>query len=545
MEMYKIAEHIVAMFETLLEAEFEIYKYVKEKNKSKIIRMYQDSKLVLESIKTFSKQSDEKVYQELWVNCEDILYSFDNCLRRFSIDATLNKIEYELIPLTKLAMVRFYFFAIVSLDPVHKENFYEYEMMDLLKNSYIEESIESGNYKYDISITVVAYNKLNYTKMCVESLLKYLPSNLNCELILYNHGCDDGTKEYFESICPTKQIDIKINGKIHCASLIIEGKYYMGISNDIIITKNSIKNLYDYMEANPEVAWAVPSTSNISNLQSIPADYSSLDELDSFAEKNNKENLYRQEQRVRLCNPIDIKRTSVYYQNIRYLALSMISEESLLFPDDRQSLLLRRSGYKMSLVKNAYCHHFGSVTLKDEIDNSEYYNKGRKWFASIYGVDPWGAGFCYDPALFQTLKCTGEGSVHVMGINCGLGSNSLKIKEDIKENSSNSNVILHNYTNDVCFLEDLKGVSDKAEYFHSTNDLLNNVNVSYDYILIDQPLVNYEEDWEIVENLQDKLKTSGTFLINIISPSNNLHSKIMKHKDAKRVGNWFYWRNNK
>jgi GT2 family glycosyltransferase len=544
MEKYKIAEHIVAMFETLLEAEFEIYKYVKEKNKSKIIKMYQDSKLVLESIKTFSKQSDEKVYQELWVNCEDILYSFDNCLKRFSIDVTLHKIEYELIPLTRLAMVRFYFFAIVSLDPIQKENFYESEMMDLLKNPYLEESIESGDYKYDISITVVAYNKLKYTKMCVESLLKNLPPHLNCELILYNHGCDDGTKEYFESICPTKQIDIKVNGKIHCASLIIEGKYYMGISNDIIITKNSIKNLFDYMEANPEVAWAVPSTSNISNLQSIPAEYSSLDELDSFAEKNNMESLYRQEQRVRLCNPIDIKRTSVYYQNIRYLALSMIAEESLLFPDDRQSLLLRRSGYKMSLVKNAYCHHFGSVTLKDEIDNSEYYNKGRKWFASVYGVDPWGVGFCYDPELFQTLECTGEGSVFIMGINCGLGSNSLKIKEDIKENSFNLNVILHNYTNDICFLKDLKGVSDKAEYIHSINDLLNNVNILYDYILIDQPLINYEEEWEIIENLQNKLKNSGTFIINIISPSDILHNKIMKHKDVKRVGNWFYWKNN-
>ncbi len=543
MEKHELTEHIVEMFETLLEAEFEIYKYVKEKNKSKITKMFQDCKLVLESIKGFCKQSDEKVYQELWIGCEDILYSFDNCLKRFSMDATLHRIEYELIPLTRLAMVRFYFFAIVSLDPVRKQNFYESEMMDLLKNPYLEESIKSGKYKYDISIAVVAYNKLNYTKMCVESLLKNIPPNLNCELILYNHGCDDGTKEYFESICPTKQIDIKINGKIHIGSLIIEGKYYIGISNDIVITKNAIKNLYDYMEANPQVAWAVPSTSNISNLQSIPAEYSNLEELDVFVEKNNRENPFRQEQRVRLCNPIDIKRTSVYYRDIRYLALSMIAEETLFFPDDRQSLLLRRSGHKMALIKNAYCHHFGSVTLKDEIDNSDYYNKGRKWFASVYGVDPWGVGFCYDPGLFQVLKCTGEGPVFVMGINCGLGGNSLKIKEDIKENSSNLNVILHNFTNDVCFLEDLQGVSDKAEYFDSVNDLLSANDILYDFAIIEQPLVNYEEDWEIIESLHSKLKSSGIIVIKIINPSHNLLSKIMKYKDANRVGDWFYWRN--
>ena len=462
MKKNEMAKHIVEMFETLLEAEFEIYKYVSQKNKPKIIKMYQDCKLVLETIKGFCKQSDEKIYQELWVCCEDILYSFDNCLKRFSIDATLHRMEYELIPLTRLAMVRFYFFEIVSLDTVRKQNFYESEMMDLLKNPYLDEYIESGTYKYDVSITVVAYNKLKYTKMCVESLLKNLPSNLNCELILYNHGSDDGTKEYFETICPTKQVDIKINGKIHIGNLIIEGKYYIGISNDIIITKNAIKNLYDFMEANPQVAWAVPSTSNISNLQSIPAEYTNLEELDVFVEKNNIENPFRQEQRVRLCNPIDIKRTSVYYRDIRYLALSMIAEDSLFFPDDRQSLLLRRSGHKMALIKNAYCHHFGSVTLKDEIDNSDYYKKGRKWFASVYGVDPWGVGFCYDPNLFQVLKCTGEGPVFVMGINCGFGGNSLKIKEDIKENSCNFNVTLHNFTNDICFLEYLKGVSDKA-----------------------------------------------------------------------------------
>ncbi len=124
--------------------------------------------------------------------------------------------------------------------------YYENEMIPLGINMYIENSIENDNYKYEVSIIVVGYNKLEYTKLCIESLLRYLPVDLNYELILVNHGSSDGTKEYFESLSPTKQLDFKYNGGAgYIATRVVEGKYTIGISNDVLITENSIQNMLE------------------------------------------------------------------------------------------------------------------------------------------------------------------------------------------------------------------------------------------------------------------------------------------------------------
>ena len=113
---------------------------------------------------------------------------------------------------------------------------------------------------------VLGYNKLEYTKLCVENLLKYIPDNINYELILINHGSTDNTKMYFEQIAPTKQLDILKNGGSPTASIrIVEGKYTMSISNDVIVTKNAIENMIRCIESDDNIAWVVPSTPNMCN----------------------------------------------------------------------------------------------------------------------------------------------------------------------------------------------------------------------------------------------------------------------------------------
>ena len=85
-------------------------------------------------------------------------------------------------------------------------------MPDLSKNWYLEEAAQTGKYKYDVSVLILAYNHLDYTRRCVESFLQTVPPDLNYELILVNHGSSDGTKEYFEKIGPHKQLNIAVNG---------------------------------------------------------------------------------------------------------------------------------------------------------------------------------------------------------------------------------------------------------------------------------------------------------------------------------------------
>jgi len=383
----------------------------------------------------------------------------------------LRKIEFELLPLLQQAYGMYYFFQYLADHPEHLPEYYAREKNLLFSNGYIDEAVERGEFKYEVSIYVLAYNKLDYTKMCVESLLRNLPEGLNYELILANHGSSDGTKEYFESIHPDKQLDVAVNGGgVGAVGRIYEGEFLIAISNDIVVMPHVIENLLACVRSNPKIAWAVPTTPNISNFQTISASYSSLEELVEFAQKNNCQDPFRWEQRVRLCNPIHIMRASVFHASqgpcISGMFHTFNSRHANSFPDDKTSLLLRRNGYRMMLVKDAYCHHFGSVTLKNEIQQQseqKYYTEGRIEFQKTFGVDPWGPGFCYDSVFMDRVVEDEQGHVEVLGINCGLGSNALKIKEQIKEYCHNTDCRLFFFMDDSRYTADLRGIGDQVE----------------------------------------------------------------------------------
>ncbi len=446
--------------------------------------------------------------------------------RYYPFDRTrcLQKIEFELLPLLQEAYQSGYFFCYVAEHPEHLAEYYASEKSLLGGNPYIDEAIETGHYKYDLSIYVLAYNKLAYTRQCVESLLANIPAGLRYELILLNHGSSDGTKEYFEGLHPHKQLDIAVNGGgVWAVNRIVEGEFTLEVSNDLIITPHAIENLMTCIRSDPKIAWAVPTTPNVSNFQTIPAAYGSSEELMEFAKKNNRSDPYRWEQRVRLCNPLCIRRSSVFCSSggicpeLWYHTAHPVHWNS--FPDDRMSLLLRRGGYKLMLVKDAYCHHFGSVTLKDEIqqqNEQKYYMEGRQEFLKAFDVDPWGPGFCFDSVFMNRIVGEQHGHVEILGINCGLGSNSLKIKEQLKEYCHNTDVNLCNITDDSKFLQDLRGVSDETYAVSTLRDLKETLQrKSYQYIVWEMPLLAKQKFKTLLEYCLSALTADGKMILKL------------------------------
>ncbi len=208
---------------------------------------------------------------------EASLKTIADSLRRIMLFAkershkTLHKIEFELLPFLKESYQGYFFYSCVFPEKNLMEEYYQHKMVELGANPYIDEAVKTGRYKYDLSIGVLAFNKLEYTKMCVESLLSHIPQDLNYELILLNHGSTDGTKEFFESIAPTKQLDLLINGSgVGAFTRIIEGKYYLEVSNDVIVTENAIANMIRCMDSDDKIAWVVPTTPNVSNFPDNP-----------------------------------------------------------------------------------------------------------------------------------------------------------------------------------------------------------------------------------------------------------------------------------
>lgn len=449
---------------------------------------------------------------------DNAIYSIEQILRyeRTRSSRLFSKIEFELLPLIDELYADCYYLFFVKGDDEKTRNFNENEAKQLYACKYTDESLKAGNYKYDVSIVVGAYNKLDYTKLCVESIIENTPSSIKYELILRNHGSSDGTKEYFESIGCTKQIDLEYNGIGGIIVLrVLEGKYTCFISNDVIVGPNYLENMLRCIESDDRIMWVVPTTTNISNLQTIPCSFTTIAEMKAFAKSNNISDEYRWEQRVRLCNPIELIRTKDMFSTDG-IGKCLRNFKQNGFGDDIASLLVRRAGGKNMLAKDAFCYHFGSITLgEDKIYNSnENFQRVRTKFHGFFGVDPWGKGFCYTQELINKLSCNNTGETHILGINCGLGSNPLKVREAIKENVHNLSAFVYNVTDEKNYYQDITGVSDEALFVNTQQELFSAFyEKKFDYIIFEGDLFKYSNPKNIVLQLLNRLNQNGILAI--------------------------------
>lgn len=399
-------------------------------------------------------------------------------------EKTMKKLEFELLPLLENLRLQFYYTQCLT-DEEERREFWEKDYRHFYKNRYVEKAERIGKYKYDLSIFVLGYNKLEYTQICVASLKRYFPENISYELILVNHGSSDGTKEYFESQKPDKQLDIDVNGGgLAAINSIVEGKYILSISNDVLVTKNAIQNMYACITSDERIGWVVPTTPNVSNLQTIESDYTTIKEMYEFAEKNNISNPARWEEKPRLCNPLTMMKSIINYEVVN--KLSTVAD-STAFPDDKRSLELRRAGYKLILAKDAYCYHFGSVTIGDQRENALKmqirYCKGRIDFLKEYGMDPWGYGMAYDVLLTQELEKRGFFGSDILGFNSGMGGNPLKVKGLCKKEGKKARITY--LTQYDMYWEDEKGLGDEFYKVKDWTEYRQVLKQTYDCILLE------------------------------------------------------------
>lgn len=129
--------------------------------------------------------------------------------------------------------------------------------------------------------------------------------------------------------------------------------------------------------------------------------------------------------------------------------------------------------------------------IKSALANRSQRDCTKIYFIAHYGVDPWGPGAYYEPKLFGAWKISFVDDACILGINCGLGSNSLKVKEIMREQGA-ENVCLVNCVQDERYLQDLKGVSDEAYVFKLLTDIVAMTRRKwYDYIVVDGLVEGY------------------------------------------------------
>ena len=367
------------------------------------------------------------------------------------------------------------------------------EMLNILE--FNNEDTEKTGDIPDTSIIILTYNNLSYNKLCIDSIRKYTEKG-TYEIIIVDNNSTDGTVEWLK-----EQDDLKIifndnnqgfprgcNQGIEIAN---KENDIVLLNNDTVVTPNWLTNVKKCLYSDELIGVVGGVTNSCSNYQTIVTCYDNMDEMITFAEKNNLSNKCMWEERLRLVG---------YFMLIKN---KVIKEVGVLdgdftpgnFEDDDYSFRVRKAGYRLMLCKDSYIHHFGSVSfgkLSKQYEELLKTNRGK--FEKKWGFDP-----CYimniNFELTDLIKQSNLNEPKILHIGCEGGGTLLDIKNSIHsaelygiEPIKNTVVKSNNYKrievgemNKIECFED-----DYFDFIIITNSEIVNDNTKYYHLIIDK-----------------------------------------------------------
>ena len=110
----------------------------------------------------------------------------------------------------------------------------------------------------DVSIILVNYNTKELTSACINSIYQHT-SGIDFEVILVDNASKDGSKEVFSNMPGIRYIyndaNLGFGAANNVGARVATGKYLFILNSDTLLLDNSIKKIYDYMEAHTEYAY--------------------------------------------------------------------------------------------------------------------------------------------------------------------------------------------------------------------------------------------------------------------------------------------------
>lgn len=237
----------------------------------------------------------------------------------------------------------------------------------------------------ELAICVVANNRIEKTKLCIESILKY--TDCEYQLILVDNGSDDGTYEYFWDVPYHNKHVVNVEKNLGCnyalwfAQKHVDARYFCFVANDCIVTKNWISNLLTAIKSDRDIGMVSPVSCIISNNQEVYIGaYSSWDEMQVLAEKYNVSNPQLWEERHKLITVCALIRTECFDYIGKFFDVGIFHDYS----DDDLSIRLARCGYKQILCKDTFVAHNHPMTERDGEWQRQSLLSGRNALAEKY-----------------------------------------------------------------------------------------------------------------------------------------------------------------
>lgn len=287
----------------------------------------------------------------------------------------------------------------------------------------------------DLTIGIIAYNRLAITKTCIESILKNT-KGYNYKLILvYNESKQgDGILEYFKSVDHDNKMIFhfsqNVGAPVAYRQIVknIEGKYYVHIPNDVIVTPNWLSNLIKCAESDIRIGMVNPVSSNVSNRQGINLTFENYDQLQKKAAEYNVSDPTKWEERLRLIT------LGTLFKRECLEAVGNLFDIGFMhdFGDDDITFRVRRAGYKAILAGDTFVHH----DHEDLGRPAWRLDSGRRNFKDkFFGIDAWDDvnNFIIDWIDNYITAPMDTENVNILGIDVKCGTPILEIKNALKK----------------------------------------------------------------------------------------------------------------
>ncbi len=402
-------------------------------------------------------------------------------------------------------------------------NTYSGEAASLYKERIKVSELVASSKKYssEVSIVVTAYNRLDKTKECVESVLKY-SQNVDFDLILVDNGSSDDTFEYFKSVPHNKVRIVRITKNVDqrfalcCIELNWISQYVVLVPNDIIVTENWLYNLLAVAKSDPKIGMVNPVCSNVSNLQQVDLDFQSREEMQKKAAAYNKTDPAKWHERLRLITLGTLFKTACLYAvGMPLFDVGFVHD----FADDDITFRVRRAGYKAVLAGDTWIHHnhdFRNMEDKDPQKFMETLQAGRSYFKEkYYGIDAWDDVNDYicnylSDSITPPVK---KENVKILGIETKCGTPALDIKNVIRRYGI-YNAQISAFTSDAKYYTDLKTICEGNVVCANIELLRSSFQPDhFDYIIIHKNINEFNNYEEVIETALSLLKKGGQLFL--------------------------------
>ncbi len=218
-----------------------------------------------------------------------------------------------------------------------------------------------------VSIIMLTFNALEYTKKCINSVLEH--TRLPYELILVDNSSQDGTVEYLHELKEQyDHIKVIFNKKNkgfaygnNQGARRAKGKYLLFLNNDVLVADGWLNDLVSVLVENPFVGMVGPITNSISGRQRVEnVPYKDEQGFYAFAAKVRELNKNKITPRRRIAGFCMLMRRELFEKLGGFDTRFGTGN----FEDDDLCVRLRQKGWAIMVHEGVFIHHYGSQTFK-------------------------------------------------------------------------------------------------------------------------------------------------------------------------------------